>query len=242
MKILNYLIVDDDPVFVEQLIKQTEPLAFITPTGTCKNYGEALSATNSQKIDFILLDVKLESPDGLSGFDFLRHHANLPPVIIISNTPEYAVESYAIGKAKDFLVKPFDNNRLMIAINRALNINIETNHLVDTSSIFLKMGRRFQRFSIDDIDYFEGYGIYTKVIYQGTTHVINDTLTNLESLLDVKRFMRVHKSYIINLNKLAGFDHNKLYLQNASVPIGVSYKAKLEPLLRLFDNDALATE
>ncbi|GAB3982332.1 LytTR family DNA-binding domain-containing protein [Spirosoma terrae] len=242
MNVLTYLLIDDDPFFVESLVNQLKPFSFLVSVGHCKNYGEALEAVRSKQIDFILLDVNLESSDGLSGFDFLRHQTQLPPVIIVSNTPDYAVESYSIGKAKDFLVKPIDTSRLMLAINRALNTNIETSQLVDNKSIFLKMGRRFQRFIIDDIDYFEGYGIYTKVIYKGTTHVINDTLTNLESMLDVKRFMRIHKSYIINLNKLIGFDHNKLHLQNANLPIGISYKSKLAPLLRLFDNDTLASE
>jgi DNA-binding LytR/AlgR family response regulator len=235
MKTITCLIVDDDPFFVEHLSKQIEALPFIKIIGVCKNYGETLLALSSQKVDFMLLDIKLESADGLDGFDLLQHNAQLPPVIIVSSYPEYAIESYTIGKAKDFLVKPFDNRRLLMAINRALDAPAESNPFFGDNSVFFKMGRRFQRFDIEDIDYFEGYGIYTKVMCQGVPHVINDSLSNLETALNAKRFMRVHKSYIINLNKLVGFDHNKLYLKNGSVPIGVSYKAKLESLLSLFD-------
>ncbi len=238
MQIVSCLIVDDDDSFVQELSGQLEKLAFIKVTGRSKTYGETIAALKSNSIDLVFLDINLDSADGLNGFDLLRQPPHLPPVVIVSNTPDYAIESYNIGKAKDFLVKPIDIRRLVLAINRALQTDVESGQLIDSKSVFLKMGRKFQRFCIDEIDYFEGYGIYAKVITQdGITHVINDSLTELENVLEGKKFMRVHKSYIINLNKLTGFDHNKLYLKNASVPIGSSYKGKLEGLLRLFNND-----
>lgn len=238
MQIVSCLIVDDDTTFVQDLSAQLEKLAFIKVIGQCKTYGETVVALKSNKIELVFLDINLESSDGLNGFDLLRQFPNLPPVVIVSNTPDYAIESYSIGIAKDFLVKPLDIRRLTLAINRAIETDIESGQLIDNKSVFLKMGRKFQRFNIDEIDYFEGYGIYAKVITQdGISHVINNSLTELENMLEGKKFMRVHKSYIINLNKLTGFDHNKLYLKNASVSIGTSYKAKLEGLLRLFDNE-----
>lgn len=237
MQIISCLIVDDDDAFVKSLVEQIEKLTFIKVTATCKTYGEAVMALKTHTIDVVLLDVNLESADGLNGFDLLRQSPSLPPVIIISSTPDYAVESYNIGKAKDFLVKPFDTRRLLLAFNRALDKDVGNGQLVDKNSVFLKMGRKFQRFDIDEIDYIEGYGIYAKVMSNNFSHVVNDSLVNLESILDAKKFMRVHKSYIINLNKLIGFEHNKLFLKNGSVPIGSSYKNKLEGLLRLFDNN-----
>ncbi|MBB3842258.1 DNA-binding LytR/AlgR family response regulator [Runella defluvii] len=238
MQIVSCLIVDDDTTFVQELSTQLEKLAFIKIVGSCKTYSETVMALKSTSINLIFLDINLESSEGLNGFDLLRQFPHLPPVVIVTNTPDYAVESYAIGIAKDFLVKPFDLRRLVLAINRAIDTDIESGQLIDAKNIFLKMGRKFQRFCIDEIDYFEGYGIYAKVITQdGITHVINDSLTELEAMLEEKKFMRVHKSYIINLNKLTGFDHNKLYLKNVSVPIGSSYKGRLDRLLRLFDNE-----
>lgn len=238
MQFVSCLIVDDDIAFAEVLTEQLEKLNFIKVVGQCKTYGEVVMALKANMIDLIFLDINLESPDSLNGFDLLRQYGNLPPVIIVSNNPEFAVESYHIGRAKDFLVKPIDIRRLLLAINRALDISLESGQLIDGKSIYLKMGRKFQRFSLDDINYFEGYGIYAKVITQeGVVQVINDSLTNLESMLEGKKFMRVHKSYIINLNKLTGFDHNKLYLKSGSVPIGLSYRAKLDGLFKLFESE-----
>ena len=238
MQPISCLIIDDDDAFIENLYEQVEKLAFIKVVAQCKTYGEAVVALKSSAIDLVFLDINLKSADGLNGFDLLRQYPDMPPTIIVSNMPEYAVESYNIGKAKDFIVKPIDIRRLGLAINRALEIDIESTQLMDDKTIFLKMGRMLKRFQIDEIDYIEGYGIYTKLLLQDkTTHVINDSLTNLEKLLERKKFIRVHKSYIINLNKLTGFDHNKLYLKNGSIPIGTAYKGKLGGLLRLFDNE-----
>lgn len=234
MRSVSCIIVDDDEVFVKNFSKQVETLSFIRILGACSSYGEALVMIKAKPADFILLDVNLKAEDGLNGFDFLRHSPQLPPVIMISNYPEYAVESYAIGKAKDFLVKPFDNSRLLLAVNRSLSIDTKPGQISNGESVFFKMGRRFQLFDIPDIDYFEGYGIYTKVWSKGIATVINDSLAEIEISLGNKNFIRVHKSYIINLNKLVGFDSSKLYLKNGSVPIGISYREKLEGLLRLF--------
>lgn len=242
MKNSKCIIVDDDGNFAEILSQQILSFPFLSVIGICKTYGEAVFAVRTQKIDFILLDINLEDKDGLNGFDLLQNHIQLPPVIIMSNSPEYAIESYNIGKAKDFIVKPFNNRRLLLAISRALDTNFEHKQILDNSSVFFKMGRRYQKFEIDEIDYFEGYGIYTKVISHGIPHVINESLSTLETSLDSTRFVRVHKSYMINLSKLVGFDHNKIYLKSGSVPIGISYKTKLENLLSLFSDDSLDSE
>ncbi len=234
---LNCLLVEDDNNFITYFLNQITNLPFLKVVKICKSYAETLSALRAHpNVDFILLDIFLESPDGLNGFDILRHNNNLPPVIIISNAPENAIESYNIGKAKDFLIKPFDNDRLLLAINRAMERTIENKLFIDNNSIFFKMGRQYQKFNLEEIDYFEGYGIYTKVILNERTEIINETLTHLEKALDDKQFMRVHKSFIINLSKLEGFDANNLYLKNGSVPIGISYKPNLAVLLKLFGN------
>ena len=236
MKTINCLVVDDDEIFVENLEVQLKKLPFIQIVEKCNSYGETLIALqNSASIDFILLDVFLNNQDDLTGFDILRHHQNIPPVIIISHAPENAIESYNIGKAVDFLVKPFSNDRLLLAINRALGAN--TIITTERKFVFFKMGRQFQKYYLDDIEYFEGYGTYTKLkLTDESTHIINETLVQLDKILDTKNFIRVHKSYIINLNKLVGFDNNKLFTKNETVPIGETYKNKIEGLLKLFDN------
>jgi DNA-binding LytR/AlgR family response regulator len=231
------LLVDDDPLFAKLIEEYCEKIPYVYIAKTCTTYAETVSALTASTVDFILLDIRLKDPHELTGFDLLRTVPKLPPVVIVTSSPEYAIESYAIGSPVDFLLKPFDFNRFLVAVNRALNIITKNEQLIDDHFVFLKIGRRFQRFHIEEIDYVEAYGIYTKVIVNGVPHVVNDTISNLEDSLSVKKFIRVHKSYIVSLNKVVGFDHNKLYLKNGAVPIGISYKPKLQGFLRLFGND-----
>jgi DNA-binding LytR/AlgR family response regulator len=143
---------------------------------------------------------------------------------------------FDINTIVDYLPKPIEFNRLVRAVNRALGTQIQANNLTDKDYIFLKMGRKFQRFNFDEIDYFETYGVYMKVFVSSQSFVVNDSISVLLEKLDGTKFMRVHKSYIVNITKINAFDVNSLVLRSGSpIPIGVSYKGRLEGLLRLFD-------
>jgi DNA-binding LytR/AlgR family response regulator len=231
------LIIEDSISSVAILKEYLSLLPFFQVANVCDNYAQAIAFLSNHQVDLIFLDIQLANKEGehFTGFDVLQTFSTLPPVIITSSHAGFAIESYRIGKAVDFLVKPFDYDRFLIAINRALNLKMTTNRLLDDEYVFLKMGRKFQRFELADIDYFEAYGIYLKVFVKGMPHVVNDTISAISETLSPKRFMRVHKSYIVNINKINGFDHNNLYLLNGKVPIGISYKPQLDGLLRLFD-------
>ncbi len=237
MKVRQCLIIEDDPICADTIKSYLNRLPFFKVVGTYNSYFEAINFITQSQIDLIFLDVILNDSqnDKFTGLDILRTIPNLPATIMMSSYPEFAVESYNIGKSTDYLLKPFNFDRFLLAVNRVLSLNMVQQRLIDEEYIFLKMGRRFQRFNLDDIDYFEAYGIYLKVIVNGIPHVVNDTISGLNERLDVKRFIRVHKSYIVNIQKINGFDHNNLYLKNGKVPIGISYKSQLEGLLRLFD-------
>ncbi len=234
------LIIEDDSTSAKILSTYIEKLPFFSVDAICTSYAEALEALMKQNYDLIFLDIILASPADtgkeLSGLAILETFESLPPVIITSNYVEYAVESYRIGKSVDYLLKPFEFKRFLLAVNRALNIKLVENQIIDEKYIFLKMGRRFQRFNLDEVNYFEAYGIYLKVAVNDTIHVVNEIISGIEALLNTKQFVRVHKSYIINVNKIIGFDHNTIYLKHGKVPIGISYKPKLQGLLNLFDN------
>lgn len=237
MNTINCIIVEDDLQFVEYFKTQLNKFPFITVINHCKSYSEALMTLNEKKVDLVFLDIYLNSDDGLNGFDLLKLHSNLPPVIVITHAPDLAVESYHIGKAKDFLVKPFDDQRLLLAINRSIEVKSHSNTLMDSKNLFLKKGRILQKFDVDQILYFEGYGIYSKLVDYLGTHILNDSLTKIETLLDSFKFMRIHKSYIVNLEKITGFNTNRIYINNIEIPIGISYKPKLENIFKLYEFD-----
>lgn len=231
------LIIEDSEVCIDTLTAYLKKLPFFQIVGICKTYAEVVSYLSVHKnIDLIFLDISLAGED-LTGLDILRTIPKLPPVIINTSHTEFAVESYRIGKAADYLVKPYDFDRFLIAVNRALDIKIGTKELIFEDHIFLKKGRKFQRFDYSDIHYFEAYGIYVKVCTSEGIQTVNETISNLDEKLDSAWFVRVHKSFTINIQKITGFDHNFIFLESEKIPIGASYKADLEGLLRLFNKN-----
>ena len=228
----KYIIVDDLAPDVEYLRRYLTNLPFLEYIGCCSSVGEAMGLLAGEKIDLIFLDVNLMSGSGLS---LLKTGTDLPPVIVISAHTEYALECYEIGKAVDYLLKPYTYERLLVAVNRAVSMHVAQGNVVNEEFIFLKMGRKIQRFEYQAVDYVEAYGAYSKVFCRGQLYVVNERLASLTELLPSRFFLRVHKSFIINLNKIISFDRNHLFLPQVKIPIGISFRPKLEGLLRLFD-------
>lgn len=229
----RYLIIDDNPTDAEYLQGLLTLFTVYESVAVAATLEEALGILNTQHIDLIFLDVRLS---GQSGLNLLRANVPLPPVIIVSAYAEYAIDSYEIGQATDYLLKPFSTERLQQALARALRL--PTTHspaLPDTTGIFLKMGRRMQRFPYDSIEYVQAYGIYSKVHDHQQAHVVNERLIVMTEMLPSQYFMRVHKSYIINMNKITSYERYCFWLGKVKIPIGVSYLPRLKSLLGLFN-------
>jgi DNA-binding LytR/AlgR family response regulator len=97
------------------------------------------------------------------------------------------------------------------------------------------MGRTLHRFNLEDIDYIEAFSIYSKIYSKGTLFVVNEIISALEIKLSKKAFVRVHKSYIINTNKITNIDNKNIWINQTPIPLGRTYKPLFEGLLKLFD-------
>ena len=228
----KYIVVDDSAADVEYLRQHLANLPFLEFAGCASTVGEAMGMLAGEKIDLVFLDVNLK---GASGLSLLKTGVALPPVIIISAHTQYALECYEIGKVVDYLLKPYTYERLLVAVNRAVSLQVAQENVVNEEFIFLKMGRKIQRFEYQSVDYVEAYGAYSKVFCRGQLYVVNERLASLTELLPSRFFLRVHKSFIINLSKIISFDRNHLFLPQIKIPIGISFRPRLEGLLRLFD-------
>lgn len=236
MKIKQCLVVDDNNIDVTVLKQKLDKLSFFQLVSTVDTLESASEVLADRPIDLIFLDIKLSHQIGLT---LLKSIADLPPVIITSAYPEYAAESYALGKAADYLLKPFSDERLHIALNRALHMRSQTVPYLNRDTIFLKAGRRIQRFDFQTIDYIEAFGIYSKIYSGEQVDVVNERLSSLAKKLPAQFFMRIHKSYLINIRQMSSYDRLNIWLGTTKIPIGVSYRPRLEGLLALFDaNDA----
>ncbi|GAB4043400.1 LytR/AlgR family response regulator transcription factor [Spirosoma litoris] len=231
MEIKQYLIIDDtesDALYLKGLLSK---FPFFNLVGITPTIESAVQVITSQEIDLIFLDINL---NGQLGLTLLKEVIDLPPVIITSAYPDYALESYEIGKAADYLLKPFPLDRLHLALTRAFQSQSQVN-IDEIDAIFLKMGRRAQRFAFQAIDYVEASGIYTKVYADNQVYLINERLAALSDQLPSRMFIRVHKSYLINVNKITSYDRHTIWLGHTKIPIGRSFRPRLESLLSLFD-------
>ncbi len=228
---INCIIIDDDPVSInlmKHFITSTEGLNFIEAF-TSPIAGVNYIRKNAASTDLIFLDV--EMPE-MTGIEFLESFKELPPVILITSKEKYAVKAFE-HKVIHFLVKPVEYGKFLKAVERVFKIN-EAQNNQHLDYIFIKENGVLSKIMHKDITYCEALGDYVKIHLKDKSHVVNSTMKNLEDKLKTnKQFMRVHRSYIINLNFLENFDAETSIVAGHIIPIGNKYKANLQLRLNI---------
>ncbi|MBK8845912.1 MAG: response regulator transcription factor [Bacteroidetes bacterium] len=228
---INCIIIDDDPVSInlmKHFITSTEGLNFVEAFSN-PIAGVNYIRKNAATTDLIFLDV--EMPE-MTGIEFLESFKELPPVILITSKEKYAVKAFE-HKVIHFLVKPVEYGKFLKAVERVFKIN-EADNNQHLDYIFIKENGVLSKIMHKDIIYCEALGDYVKVHLKEKTHVVNSTMKNIEDKLKMnKQFMRVHRSYIINLNFLENFDAETSIVGGHIIPIGNKYKANLQARLNI---------
>ena len=232
---ITCLIVDDeyDAIdILENYVQQTPMLQLIKST---TNPLEALPIIASQKVDLIFLDIQMPQ---LSGIDVIKAIGGKTKVILTTAYSEFAVEAYNL-EVVDYLLKPIPFPRFLTAVQRAAKQLKEAGVDVlaeEEDYIFVKTEAKGKLLKIElaDIDYIEAKNNYVAVYQGGHKTMVYTTMKEMEERLPSKRFMRVHKSYIVALNKIVGIEGNLLHLTNVAtgIQIGESYKTVLMELIK----------
>lgn len=231
MEIKQCLIIEDaesDALYLKKLLSQ---FAFLKLVGVAPTIDSAVQCLETQHVDLLFLDIRL---NGQLGFMLLKLGLTLPPVIVTTAYADYAVESYEIGKVSDYLLKPFTLERLHLALTRVFTEQSKAS-VFEQDGVFLKMGRKTQRFVFQSIHYVEAFGVYTKVYADNQMYLVTERLNALLGQLPPRLFIRVHKSFVINISKVTGYDRHTIWLNQTKIPIGRSYRSELEKLLSIFD-------
>ncbi len=223
MQALNCLIIDDSAPDALFLQDQLNNLALFNTITTCRTFNEAYTALTQHTFSLIFLDVEV---DNNSGLDLLQAIDTMPPVIVITAHDHYAVQCFDLDVA-DYIQKPVNRVRLLRSIQRAVGLSINEDTVLTSQEIFLKVSRRLQKFAFNEIDYIEAYGIYSKIHFGKKIEVVNEPIMTLEKQLPTRLFRRVHKSYIINMKRVTAYNQNNFFVEEAKIPIGVSYRADL---------------
>lgn len=232
-----HILVIEDSDFAIEAIKEHIKSLMMYQTTICKTLEEAIIALRQRTYDLVLLD--LELANNQFGIDLVKVYPNLPPTIITSSHTDYAIEAFDLDVVVDFLPKPFSQARFLRAVQRALSVKYTPTSIVSSETIYLKEGRQMTKFTCADILYAKAYGIYSKLYTVDKMVLINESLASLEETLPSKNFRRLHKSFIVNLDKVTGFNNKYFYIDTQKIPIGVTYKEDLEHLMNLVNNNKL---
>ncbi len=221
---MKCIIIEDQLPAQRILKKYIDDSGSLVLIGAFTDALEAMEMMKSTKVDIIFLDIHLPK---ISGIDFLKTLSNPPQVILTTAFPDYALESYEFDVV-DYLLKPFSFQRFIKAISKVetkqqnLIPGVETTEM---NEVYIKVGYDHVRILIDTIAYIVSDADYTELHLQNKKHVCSETLRYWEELLPSKKFMRVHKSYIINTSKIERVSSNQIYLANQkTVPLGRAYK------------------
>lgn len=229
MKDLSCIVVEDEAItrkLLENLCKKNDILNF---KQSFENGTTAIEYLKENPVDLILLDV--EMPD-MKGWELLDSLSYIPLVIVISSNKEYAYDAFQY-KVADFIPKPVTQSTLDSALVKALSQHESRKQLQTASEIYVKANGKLVRLDFEHIYYIENLADYVKIFTTQTNHVIYCTMKHLESRLPSDRFMKIHRSYIINLNKIEYIEDSDLSIQGKLIPIARSQKAELLEKLNL---------
>jgi DNA-binding LytR/AlgR family response regulator len=224
---LNCIIVDDEPLAQEVIERHLASMNDLVLVKKCSNALEAFEVLHTEPIDIMFLDIQMPV---ISGIDFLRSLRKAPAVIITSAYPEFAVQGYELD-VMDYLVKPVSFERFMKAVNKVIDrINVGTSATTETPArvdyMFVKSDQKLIKIKFTDIEYIEGMKDYVKIFTPERMIVTLHTMKFFEANLP-KEFLRIHKSYIINLDGIKSISGNEVEIRNQKLPIGSSYKENL---------------
>lgn len=231
---MKCFIIDDDSTTRFLISDLLESIGGTEVIGSFESPILALENYLKQKPDVIFLDVEMP---GLTGVEFANSILPETKIVFISSKKEYAVDAFGLN-AVDYLLKPITLPRLTQAI---LKLKATLDPVSTPSSeegkehVFLKTGDGYKRIKIEDITYVEALGDYVQIYTAETKFIMNGTLKNAYSKLPDELFKRVHRSYIVNMNKIEKIEDGAIVIGKKIIPIGRSYKKDFSDSINTFD-------
>jgi DNA-binding LytR/AlgR family response regulator len=226
---MKCIIIDDEPLAREGMQMHVKNMPQLQLMGSFSNPLDAALTLQQGSIDLVFLDINMPEMNGL---DFVKTLVHTPMIVFATAYPQYALDSYELD-AVDYLLKPIRFERFVKAVNKAQNYldllqskDLTTNQIESVSQefIFIKADRKFFKIYFKDINYIEGLKDYV-IIHTAERKVI--TAMNLKTIFDQLPptiFARISKSYIVNTAHIVSFDQFSVYLKNAELPIGNTFK------------------
>ncbi|MDA8693560.1 response regulator transcription factor [Saprospiraceae bacterium] len=235
MNKINCLVVDDEELARDLVQNYINRLSHLNLVAKCADPLEAMQVMQEQKVDLIFLDIQMPN---LTGIEFLKTLPHKPLIIFTTAYKEYALESYELDVV-DYLLKPFRFERFLQAINKvslllkpdntppapvASEVPPPANTEVEKDYVLVKSDFKVYRIFHDDILYIESMKEYVAYHTKDQRTLSLGSLKKLEQDLPTAKFMRIHKSYIANISRIAALEGNMVHIGDKKIPIGSSYK------------------
>ena len=224
---MNALIIDDNAIARSVLRKLSSQLKDIVIAGECATAMEAYNFLQAQAVDILLLDIEMP---GMSGLELVKNLGAKRPVIVFTTSKkEYASEAFDLNVA-DYIVKPVTPARFIQAMEKAREIlesNREEVKWTEEEFIFIRDSTIIRRLKVDEILFAEAMGDYVKVYTPQKFYAIHTTLRAVEERLPASRFFRVHRSYLIALNKIDTIQDGVLIIGDKPIPVADAYRKAL---------------
>ncbi|MBN1181407.1 MAG: response regulator transcription factor [Bacteroidales bacterium] len=222
------LIIDDEPLAIKVIQEHLENFSNqIVCIGTYTKPIEAIELLNKGNIDILFLDINMPS---ISGIDFLKAISNQPYVIFTTAYREFAVDAFDLN-ALDYLVKPISAGRFLKAMNKFLSMK-ETQLQKPKEFIHLKADKKNYKIALDTILFIESLDNYIKVQTTNINLICYESLSNIENELPAGMFLRIHRSFIININKIDYYTSSYIVLGDRQFTIGRNYREHVLNILK----------
>jgi len=227
---INCVIIDDEPLAREGMSNYVREVDFLKLVGVCENPLELTRLLDQQSVDLIFLDIQMPKMNGLDFLKMVQH----PPIVIITTAyPTYAIEGFQLN-VLDYLLKPITFDRFFKSVTKAKDYY----HLITRSTtsanddpaadyFFIRCGSKYEKIYFNQILYVEGMQNYITIYTEKGKFVTLLYLKNLEESLDSKAFIRVHKSYIVSIDKIEGIEGNEIFIQGNRIPMSRNYREEV---------------
>lgn len=225
---IRCIAIDDEPLALQQISSYIDKTPFLEKVALCQSAFDAMELIEREEVHLLFVDINM--PD-LNGMDFVKSLTNKLQIIFTTAYSEYAIEGFQVD-AIDYLLKPISYNSFLKAVNKAKNwfelTNLKSNQSADIEKeeLFVKSDYKIVRVMINDIWYVESANEYIKIYINEKDSITTlMRLKNFEEQLPEKKFMRIHRSFIVNLDKITAIDRNRIYInQKTVIPVGEQYR------------------
>jgi DNA-binding LytR/AlgR family response regulator len=227
---IHCIAIDDEPLALQLINEYCGKISFLQLDKVFTNTDEAIAWLAQNKVDLLFLDIQM--PD-VNGLQFYKNLSEKPPVIFTTAYKDFAVEGFNVD-AVDYLLKPFEYDRFLKGVYKAKEyIEFLSSQELQLNSIFVKVNYEIMKINLKEIELIEALDDYIKLYIKPNPVLTLMTLKSIQEKLPNRDFVRVHRSFIVPLNKIEKFSKTKLVVAGKEIPIGSSYSFVYDQLLEL---------